>query len=633
MPPGALPAPDDPPPPPKAAPPSGTLTDPGTITQILAIDHERAVVVFTPYWAAGIPAPVLASMRADGSIAWSVGINGVPLRGRTSTGIELVGDSVSIAIAGPHPLHPVLDRIEVYGVGDGKLRATIRASTESYARDTIVDRGLRIDTVLGTSADAEIIASDARGERWRAKHPAYIGPEIVVLPEHVAVPTQSENDEERWQVFDRSRGRPVATVAGGDTCTDGKRWFVRGYNSLFEVDLTDFSSRMILNVATLPKTDLGPFTRGGGDGDEWVLRDCTVIDGRPLAFAQLGMIEGLVSVGETPERFASLGVRRMREGENDPLPDRLHRFAVLRALDDSDAYDLLAVDFLAADRNATGALQSWIGVQDLLMLQGERPGYVVATRDVIGVIDGHSGAMTGHHIRRDTMALHRTQLAGNHLWLPPAPGARLGRAAPTVVDLGASPSKPPVRAALATALGQQRDGIPAVACGSREQVGYDGIETAMGLGPVSPSREPPWNPERLEQAARRFACASKAAIVTPLAWAIVEDSRPLRNHYALVLVEDDIAGASIYTVVSMYRHATNDEWNIAVSFHDPSSPLRRFMRRPTTADLDAFTTQAEFPFVDGWGQVKVGNVLDSRWVLATGEPPIRHFAPGIEQAD
>lgn len=632
-PPGVLPAPDDPPSLPTTAPPAGTPTDPGTITQILAVDRERAVVVFTPYGVAGAPSPVLASMGADGSIAWSVAIDGEPLVGRTSTGIELVGDAVSIAIAGRNHLHPVLDRIEIYGVPDGKLRSTIRATVESYARDTIVDRGLRIDTVLGTSEGAEIIASDARGELWRAHHPSFIGAEIIALPQHIAVPTRSDDDRDLWQVFDRARGKRAAMVEGDDACSDGERWFVRGYNSLFAVDLTDFSSDLVLDAERLPTSDLDPFTRGGHHGDTWAMRDCTIIDGKPVAFAQLGMIEGLVSNEPAGPRFASLGVRRMRDDDIDPLPDRLHPFVALRGLDGADTYDLLATDFAKADREATAALQSWVGVRDVLQFDGDKPGYVVATREVIGIVDGKTGAMTGHHIRRDTMAMHRTQLVGHHLWLPPAPGMQLGRAAPIVLDLAASPANAAVRGALATALGRQRSGAPAMTCGSTELVRYDGIETAAGLGPVTPSREPPWDAENLAVSARRFACASPTAIATLVAWSIVEDSRPLRNHGALVVVEDTIDGAPVYTAVAMYRHATNIDWNIAVSFHNPSSPLRRFLRRPTSAELDAFALQADFTFVDTWGQVKAGNVLDSRWVLVTGEPPLRHFAPTVEQSD
>ena len=82
----------------------------------------------------------------------------------------------------------------------------------------------------------------------------------------------------------------------------------------------------------------------------------------------------------------------------------------------------------------------------------------------------------------------------------------------------------------------------------------------------------------------------------------------------------------------MYRHATNDWWNVSRSFHDPSRPYRRFTIRPTTADLDAFIDQAYFQFdAEHDFRVLAGNVLDDNWREATGEDARRRFPEGIEQ--
>jgi hypothetical protein len=84
----------------------------------------------------------------------------------------------------------------------------------------------------------------------------------------------------------------------------------------------------------------------------------------------------------------------------------------------------------------------------------------------------------------------------------------------------------------------------------------------------------------------------------------------------------------------MYRHATNRVWNVAGSFHDPSRPIRRFVARPTTDDVDAFLDQARFQLRPRHGfEVLAGNVLDDHWRDATGERPLRHFARGIEQVE
>ena len=38
------------------------------------------------------------------------------------------------------------------------------------------------------------------------------------------------------------------------------------------------------------------------------------------------------------------------------------------------------------------------------------------------------------------------------------------------------------------------------------------------------------------------------------------------------------------------------------------------------AELDAFIDQANFPLADDWGRLLGGNILDSNWLVVTGEP-------------
>jgi hypothetical protein len=613
----SLPAPEPPPPSPTVAPPLGTPETLGAILQILAVDSERAVVVFTPHTGVGRPGPTLALMRRSGAIEWVANLPGTPLAGRTSSGIELVGDAVSVAIARAGRLHEQLERIDVYALDDGRRRAVIEPGDEYYGRDTVVDRGERYDVLLATGMGPSIvIASDARGERWRAPLHAAPGPEVIVLPEHLVVHERDEGGK-LWRVYTRATGRAVAGVRGWASCSDGQRWFVLDGNTVERVDLRDFSTDVVLDVDAMP-----------GEGDEWYARDCTIIDDHPVGFVQRGMIESLVDNG-AGGHIVPLGIRRYREGAIDPLPDRLHPIVALTSLDDEDFYDLVVTDVRRP--SAAGEPRRWVGVQGSFAFDdGAHTGYVVATRGVIAVIDGERGEIVGHHIRRDTMALNRSQRVGTHLWLPPAAPLQLGRAAPTVLDLAAPPADLAVRAAIFAEL---TSGTPAGRCDSMDTIDYDGVGTTEGLGPVSPSRLPPWDVEHFAASARRFACASEGAKVVLLAWSIVEDSRPLRLHDALALVEDTRGGAPIYTVLQMSRQAKNPRWNISVSFHDPSSPMRRFAVRPTTADLDAFVEQSRFRYVDGWAAVLAGNVLDSEWIAVTGEPPTVHFGAGIEQTD
>jgi hypothetical protein len=61
--------------------------------------------------------------------------------------------------------------------------------------------------------------------------------------------------------------------------------------------------------------------------------------------------------------------------------------------------------------------------------------------------------------------------------------------------------------------------------------------------------------------------------------------------------------------------------------------MRRFARRPTTADLDAFIDQSSFAMVDPFGPLLAGNVLDANWRAVTGEAALRRFPAAVEQID
>ena len=132
----------------------------------------------------------------------------------------------------------------------------------------------------------------------------------------------------------------------------------------------------------------------------------------------------------------------------------------------------------------------------------------------------------------------------------------------------------------------------------------------LGPPPIAPL--PEWDLAAVREFACAYACAVPGATANLLAWYVIEDDRPLRNHSALVLIEH--VSDDKWTLVQMYRHATNKWWNVAYSFHSPAEPITHYKERPTSQEIDDFLDLNEWEF-EGSGNWKIlaGNVLDSVW--------------------
>lgn len=160
----------------------------------------------------------------------------------------------------------------------------------------------------------------------------------------------------------------------------------------------------------------------------------------------------------------------------------------------------------------------------------------------------------------------------------------------------------------------------------------DGLGTSTKLVKVKHTALPPWDIEQTRDFACAYACADPTATAHLLAWSIIEDERPLRNHNAAFLVEQP---GKPWTVVVMYRHATNDWWNINVSFHSPARPVVTFPQRPTIAEVDGVFDENRWRFehdedADGF-KVLAGNVIDEVWEKVLRGSAPQHFPKGVEQ--
>lgn len=167
-----------------------------------------------------------------------------------------------------------------------------------------------------------------------------------------------------------------------------------------------------------------------------------------------------------------------------------------------------------------------------------------------------------------------------------------------------------------------------------EYVRGDGIEVGKGLPAVTPTAMPPWDLDATRAFACAYACAPEGSAAHMLAWHVIEDSRPLRNHNAVFAVEHASAKPK-WTVVVMYRHATNVWWNINVSFHSRARPVRTFDHAPSDTEMIAMLDENRWRFdhekeSNGF-KILAGNVIDPLWTSVTGSPPSRSFPKGIEQ--
>lgn len=173
----------------------------------------------------------------------------------------------------------------------------------------------------------------------------------------------------------------------------------------------------------------------------------------------------------------------------------------------------------------------------------------------------------------------------------------------------------------------------------------DGISHRSALPPVQPSVLPPDDMDGLRDFACAYACALPGSRAHLVAWNVIEDDRPLRNHQAAFVIEQlrprssspdaGLADTSTHTVVVMYRHAFNAWWNIAVSFHSPARPIRHLDHRPTTRELLAVLDNNRWDWVDepraGGFRLLAGNIVDTEWQAATGEAPTRFHPAAVER--
>ena len=154
----------------------------------------------------------------------------------------------------------------------------------------------------------------------------------------------------------------------------------------------------------------------------------------------------------------------------------------------------------------------------------------------------------------------------------------------------------------------------------------DGVGTSPDAPKVSKTVLPPWDMDAMRDWACAFACANEGADAYLLAWSIIEDDRPLRNHNAAFVVRHK--DAPKWTVVVMYQHAFNKAWNINVNFHTPSvRPIVDFPAKPSAKEIDDVITATNWQWGgDHFGfRVLAGNVIDELWQIVVREPAPQHF--------
>jgi hypothetical protein len=637
--PAELPAMQPEPPAPTAAPPPGAPTTEGRVADLLAIDDERAAVRFLIPGRDALELWWLALMRRDGSLAWIQPLSDDLTQARTSTGIERVGDTIAVTT-----FKIVDDGTRVilrgFALADGAPRFTVELGPGNI-ESTVSDGELRLDARIhyDFAADpgitAELTATGPRGVVWRAPiaptipvghDPTFVGDAVVVRTE---LPRGRGRGAE-WLVFDRATGtRRGAITAEPQSCSDGRTWFILGEDGLLAVDPVAVTTRLVLPTSSLPGAAKGP----------WTLEDCAMNGDIPVVLAARGHRQALVVLD--PASFAvtshvDLGTDAVGENGFDPLPARIHRTHATGILT-REAGHLLQI----ADPVAGRILARWRGrnpvhATSLTMSQWWRGGHLVLTEHTVAVVTPDTGALEGRAMIHVGHQLGPTQIAGDTLWLPPIEKFVLGRRAPRLVDLAAAVPDAVRDAPLLDA----EDMLTAPAKPGRKPcpdptaiVRGDGIEAVPDLPKVAPARLPTWDLEILREAARMLACAPGDATTRLLAWSVMEDDRPLRNHNALLLVEDTAAAPPRFTVVQVYRHATNDTWNTVGSYHDRRRPVQAFDHRPTRADVDAFLAQSGWDWVDGWGKLLAGNVLDAEWQAAFGAAPWQQFPASLERPD
>jgi hypothetical protein len=180
------------PPAPTAALPPGTPESAGSLSHLLAIDDQRAIVRFF------VPGPDhakrwwVALMHRDGSLGWVQTLAGEVAMMEGSSGIEIVGDSVSLLLSEFRGDEPQLSLV-VLALSDGQRRFDAELG-QGFAVASTTHDGLRFDVRLdygsaGQGTTAELVASSSKRVVWRAKIPAPPppGPDPTIVGDVIAV--------------------------------------------------------------------------------------------------------------------------------------------------------------------------------------------------------------------------------------------------------------------------------------------------------------------------------------------------------------------------------------------------------------------------------------------------------------
>lgn len=628
--PSSMPAALSPPPDPTAKLPAGTPEAEGRISDMLAIDAERAIVRFIIPGVRHAEKWWLALMHADGSLGWVRTMAGDVTGSEHGNGIVRVGDAVSIVTSRLVKDRPVYT-LHAFALADGKPRYTVELGS-GHIDDTASSGELRVDahvdyiftygSKIESRIEAELIATGPTGVRWRAPigEPIPVGHDPTFVDDAVAVRNE-ERGGTRWLVFDRSTGKKRGDfIADPQSCSNGRRWLVRRGDDLLEVDPASLETKVVMGATAL----------GKGSG-KWSIVDCVFSGATPIVLLGRGPRNALAALDPATMKIAGhveIGTTSVGANGFDPLPQRARGVLVLQGLASDGEYEVMV-----ADPKRSRLLGRWRGQTSYFphLFDG---GWLVTTASTIAAVDARTGELEG----RAMLGIEppqREQIAGASLWITREP-MKLGRSAPWVIQLDAEVSDDVRDAVLAEM--QSTEELAAKA-GSRPcpdpraVVRGDGLGTDGKLGPVARTRLPTWDLDVLRETARTLACARGDAPARLLAWYVIEDHRPLRNDNALLLVEDESSTPPRFTLVSVYRHATNREWNTAGGFHDPTEPVRAFDHRPTRKEIDDFLAQADWTFADSWGQIIAGNVLDDEWRAATGRAPWHAFPKAIEQPE
>ena len=631
--PATLPAVPAEPPPPTAPPLPGTPEAEGRVTHLVAIDRDRAIVRFIVFGPEHAERWWLALMRRDGSLAWMQTLAGEVASADGRAGIEVADDAVTL-VTSTHEGDELELTLHAFGLADGARRRRARLGP-GFVVGATHDGARRFDVRVhygraGAGPSTELIASTDEGVQWRAElpHPPAPGPDPTVIGETIVVRGEQPGRPRgtTWRVLERGSGRAIGQVsAEPQSCSDGTRWFVLVGDALMAVDPVTLDTQKVTGPLELP-------TRPG----TWAIDDCTMAGGLLVAQVSRGERTALVSFdpdGFAPRGHVELGLVELGLDGFDPLKGEFQATLALYA-----STELGSPEILLVDPSGGRPLERWRSVLEHTWMQivSWPGGYLVPTRHTLAMIDGRTGTLEGHAMIPEDTEVQPWQIAGSVLWLAPAEPMRLGARAPRQIDLAeaaADDVRGAVLADLEPSTGVTGHGGPPCPDPSAPPIG-DGKGTDGTLGPVARTRLPTWDIDILHETARLHACAPGTAISRLLAWSVMEDERPLRNEYALMFVEDHTTEPPRFTLVHLYRHATNRGWNPAQgSSHSARTPVQTFDHRPTREEIDAYLEQSEWHFGDAWGRVLAGNVIDDAWRQATHQAPWRAYPKGIEQPD